>query len=108
MSLHVPTPRGAKRRPIRDPLQDAHGDIMPNFRERPGQQHLERGPAQADGRTRISVKRGNVAQDGFDKLTGTDLKTPVEIMFIDQFGQESVLPHLPSHFPVYWHGFHTD
>lgn len=42
----------------------------PLFRERSGQQYWERGPAQADGRTRISVKRGNVPQDGFDKLTG--------------------------------------
>jgi len=40
------------------------------------------------GRTRVSVRRGNVAQDGFDKLEGADLKAPIEISFIDQFGQE--------------------
>ncbi|KII83229.1 hypothetical protein PLICRDRAFT_180633 [Plicaturopsis crispa FD-325 SS-3] len=40
------------------------------------------------GRTHVSVRRGNVAQDGFDKLGEADLKSPVEITFIDQFGQE--------------------
>jgi ubiquitin-protein ligase E3 C len=34
------------------------------------------------------VRRGSVAQDGFDKLEGADLKAPIEITFIDQFGQE--------------------
>ena len=29
-----------------------------------------------------------MAQDGFDKLEGADLKAPIEISFIDQFGQE--------------------
>jgi ubiquitin-protein ligase E3 C len=48
-------------------------------------QHIR---ATRSGRTRISVRRGNVAQDGFDKLEGADLKAPVEITFIDQFGQE--------------------
>jgi len=40
------------------------------------------------GRTRVQVRRGSVAQDGFDKLGETDLKAPIEITFIDQFGQE--------------------
>jgi ubiquitin-protein ligase E3 C len=40
------------------------------------------------GRTRVSVRRGSVAQDGFDKLEGADLKAPIEISFINQFGQE--------------------
>ncbi|KAF8638999.1 hypothetical protein AX17_001801 [Amanita inopinata Kibby_2008] len=40
------------------------------------------------GRTRIAVRRGSVAQDGFDKLADADLKMPIEITFIDQFGQE--------------------
>lgn len=40
------------------------------------------------GRTRVQVRRGNVAQDGFDKLAEADLKAPIEITFIDQFGQE--------------------
>jgi ubiquitin-protein ligase E3 C len=39
-------------------------------------------------RTRVSVRRGSVAQDGFDRLEGADLKAPIEITFIDQFGQE--------------------
>lgn len=29
-----------------------------------------------------------VAQDGFDRLGDVDLKGPVEITFVDQFGQE--------------------
>ena len=37
---------------------------------------------------RITVRRGNIAQDGFDRLQGVDLKGPVAITFIDQFGQE--------------------
>lgn len=40
------------------------------------------------GRTKIAVRRGSVAQDGFDKLADADLKMPIEISFIDQFGQE--------------------
>ncbi|KAK2459462.1 hypothetical protein APHAL10511_008522 [Amanita phalloides] len=40
------------------------------------------------GRTRIAVRRGSIAQDGFDKLADADLKMPIEITFIDQFGQE--------------------
>jgi len=40
------------------------------------------------GRTRVQVRRGNVAQDGFDKLEEVDLKAPIEITFIDQFGAE--------------------
>ncbi|KAF7981928.1 hypothetical protein HWV62_30697 [Athelia sp. TMB] len=39
-------------------------------------------------RTHVSVRRGNIAQDGFDKLDGANLKEPIEITFIDQFGQE--------------------
>ncbi|PPQ89897.1 hypothetical protein CVT25_004840 [Psilocybe cyanescens] len=39
-------------------------------------------------RPRVQVRRGMVAQDGFDRLAEVDLKAPVEIAFIDQFGQE--------------------
>jgi ubiquitin-protein ligase E3 C len=39
-------------------------------------------------RTRVQVRRGNVAQDGFDRLADADLKAPIEIAFIDQFGGE--------------------
>jgi hypothetical protein len=35
-----------------------------------------------------------MAQDGFDKLAGTDLKAPIEIAFIDQFGQEEYVVSL--------------
>ncbi|PFH45540.1 hypothetical protein AMATHDRAFT_71617 [Amanita thiersii Skay4041] len=40
------------------------------------------------GKTRVSVRRGHIAQDGFDRLADADLKMPIEITFIDQFGQE--------------------
>ena len=40
------------------------------------------------GKARVAVRRGMVAQDGFDRLAEVDMKAPVEITFIDQFGQE--------------------
>ena len=40
------------------------------------------------GRTHIAVRRESIAQDGFDKLADVDLKMPIEITFINQFGQE--------------------
>jgi len=39
-------------------------------------------------KTQVQVRRGMVSQDGFDKLADADLKQPIEITFIDQFGQE--------------------
>jgi ubiquitin-protein ligase E3 C len=39
-------------------------------------------------KTRVQVRRGNIAEDGFDKLGDVNLKSPIEITFIDQFGQE--------------------
>jgi hypothetical protein len=41
---------------------------------------------------RVRIRRGNVAQDGFDKLGEADLKNPIEITFIDQFDQEEYVP----------------
>lgn len=34
------------------------------------------------------MRRGNVAQDGFDRLDGVDLKAPIDISFINEFGEE--------------------
>lgn len=39
-------------------------------------------------RTRATVRRGHVAEDGFDKLSEANLKHPIEIAFIDQFGEQ--------------------
>lgn len=41
-------------------------------------------------RNKATVRRGNIARDGYDQLSslGAELKGPVEIQFIDQFGQE--------------------
>ncbi|KAJ3743655.1 HECT-domain-containing protein [Lentinula detonsa] len=43
----------------------------------------------AQGRQQIvTIRRGSVAQDGFDHLGDADLKNPIQIVFIDQFGAE--------------------
>ena len=34
------------------------------------------------------IRRDKIAQDGFDRLQEADLKQPLEIVFVDQFGQE--------------------
>ncbi|KAG6914062.1 hypothetical protein DXG01_002698 [Tephrocybe rancida] len=39
-------------------------------------------------RQRVQVRRGSVAQDGFDRLGEADLKRSVEIVFVDQWGGE--------------------
>jgi ubiquitin-protein ligase E3 C len=39
-------------------------------------------------RTRTTVRRGHVAEDGFDKLGDANLKHAIEITFIDQFGEK--------------------
>jgi ubiquitin-protein ligase E3 C len=38
--------------------------------------------------TRLSVRRGSIAQDAFDKLEGVDIKAPIEMTITDQFGRE--------------------
>ncbi|KAL5519890.1 hypothetical protein ACEPAG_1550 [Sanghuangporus baumii] len=38
-------------------------------------------------RARVSVRRGHVAQDGFDKLGNVNLKGLIEIQFINQYGE---------------------
>ena len=38
-------------------------------------------------RTRATVRRGHVAEDGFDKLGDANLKHSIEITFKDQFGE---------------------
>ncbi|KAI0784812.1 HECT-domain-containing protein [Abortiporus biennis] len=37
---------------------------------------------------KVTVRRGKIAQDGFDRLKDASLKAPIMISFIDQFGQE--------------------
>ncbi|PSR73718.1 hypothetical protein PHLCEN_2v10437 [Hermanssonia centrifuga] len=49
---------------------------------------LELGRERYRNMTRVTVRRGSIAQDGFDRLDGVDLKGPIAITFIDQFGQE--------------------
>ena len=36
----------------------------------------------------VVVRRNHISQDGFDRLQDVDLKAPIQITFIDQFGQE--------------------
>lgn len=38
--------------------------------------------------TRVVVRRGKIAEDGFNKLGDVDLKGSIAITFIDQWGQE--------------------
>jgi ubiquitin-protein ligase E3 C len=42
-----------------------------------------------DGRGRIdvSIRRGHIAQDGYDRLADADLRARIQITFIDQFGE---------------------
>lgn len=40
------------------------------------------------GRTKAVIRRDKIAQDGFDRLQEVNLKQPLEIVFVDQFGQE--------------------
>ncbi|KAI0669125.1 HECT-domain-containing protein [Trametes maxima] len=40
------------------------------------------------GPTRVTIRRTSVAQDGFDRLGEADLKAPIAITFVDQFGNE--------------------
>lgn len=37
-------------------------------------------------RVELEIRRRHIAQDGYDKLSGIDLRTPVSITFIDRFG----------------------
>ena len=53
-------------------------------------------------KSRIQVRRGMVAQDGFDKLAEVNLKAPIEISFIDQFGQEEYVD-----FVLFIFNYHT-
>lgn len=39
-------------------------------------------------RARVVIRRDKIAQDGFDRLQDVNLKQTLEIVFIDQFGQE--------------------
>ncbi|KAF8428416.1 HECT-domain-containing protein [Boletus edulis BED1] len=39
------------------------------------------------GKTEASIRRTNIAQDGYDRLSDVDLRAPVSITFIDQFGE---------------------
>jgi ubiquitin-protein ligase E3 C len=43
----------------------------------------------SDGRGRIdvSIRRGHIAQDGYDRLADADLRARIHITFIDQFGE---------------------
>lgn len=45
--------------------------------------------------TWITVRRGSIAQDGFDKLQDADLRGPISITFIDQFGNEEYVDGFP-------------
>ncbi|KAA1475594.1 HECT-domain-containing protein [Dentipellis sp. KUC8613] len=52
------------------------------------QSHGAGGPRAFLNRRNIVIRRGHIAEDGFNKLSDVDLKKPLEISFIDQFGKE--------------------
>lgn len=62
--------------------------VMSDMMSREGQHAMFFRGLRGNGRERVQVRRGMVAQDGFDRLGEVDLKAPIEITFIDQFGQE--------------------
>lgn len=55
---------------------------------------------------RVTIRRDRVAQDGFDRLNGINLKRPLQITFVDQWGNEEYVPFLVSNlsfqFLVLW------
>jgi len=42
---------------------------------------------------RATVRRGHIAEDGFDKLGEADLKYHIQITFIDGFGEVECVPN---------------
>lgn len=38
-------------------------------------------------KTEVSIRRTSIAQDGYDRLSDIDLRAPIGITFIDQFGE---------------------
>lgn len=45
---------------------------------------------------RVTVRREKIAEDGFNALDGYDLRGPIAITFIDQFGQEEYVTTVPQ------------
>lgn len=39
------------------------------------------------GRMDVSIRRTSIAEDGYDRLSDIDLRAPISITFIDQFGE---------------------
>ena len=40
------------------------------------------------GAAKVVIRRDHIAQDGFDRLADADLRAPIAITFIDNFGNE--------------------
>ena len=40
------------------------------------------------GTHRVTIRRNHISQDGFDRLAEVDLRAPIAITFIDNFGNE--------------------
>ena len=40
------------------------------------------------GTHRVTIRRNHISQDGFDRLAEVDLRAPIAITFVDQWGQE--------------------
>ncbi|KIM86561.1 hypothetical protein PILCRDRAFT_308371 [Piloderma croceum F 1598] len=56
------------------------------------------------GKTRVSLRRGSIAQDAFDKLEGVDIKAPIEITIVDEIGQEEASDGVSeAFFSIFFH-----
>lgn len=44
------------------------------------------------GRMDVSIRRNSIAQDGYDRLSDVDIRAPISITFIDQFGEPECVP----------------
>ena len=74
--------------------------ILRAFIELDRREHHEAGPSRGAyggmfrNSQRATVRRGHIAEDGFNRLEGADLKGPIAITFVDQWGQEEYVVSL--------------
>lgn len=48
------------------------------------------------GVAKVVVRRDHIAEDGFNKLGEVDLRAPIAITFVDQWGNEECVPELKN------------
>lgn len=80
--LHVPT-SPSQPYAFLDFVRISRANIEAFYQERYGIDRYSRG-----GKKNVPTRRGNVVRNGFDRLEGADLKVPIEVTFINEFGEE--------------------